>query len=149
MKKHIVIIGRVQGVGFRYWLYKAAVRSNIKGWVKNKISGEVEALLIGNDKEIDSLGAELWKKYPYIKNEEGRVVLYVNLIGYSKDGPCRKLTSSFFRDKKVILSTAKEFGTKNKTLNNNNRKIKNFFLFFLITITVRSFIKFYFSKCKL
>ena len=55
MKKHIVISGRVQGVGFRYWLYKAAVRSNIKGWVKNKISGEVEALLIGNDKEIDSL----------------------------------------------------------------------------------------------
>ena len=54
MKKHIVITGRVQGVGFRYWLYKAAVRNNIKGWVKNKISGEVEALLIGNDKEIDS-----------------------------------------------------------------------------------------------
>ena len=33
------------------------------------------------DKEIDSLGAELWKQYPYINNEEDRVVLYVNLIG--------------------------------------------------------------------
>ena len=55
MKKHIVITGRVQGVGFRYWLYKAAVRNNINGWVKNKISGEVEALLIGNDLEIDNL----------------------------------------------------------------------------------------------
>ena len=55
MKKHIVITGRVQGVGFRYWLYKAAVRNNINGWVKNKISGEVEALLIGNDVEIDNL----------------------------------------------------------------------------------------------
>ena len=55
MKKHIVITGKVQGVGFRYWLHKAAVRKNINGWVKNKISGEVEALLIGNDIQIDNL----------------------------------------------------------------------------------------------
>ena len=58
MKKHIVITGKVQGVGFRYWLYwlhKAAIRNNINGWVKNKISGEVEALLIGDDVEIDNL----------------------------------------------------------------------------------------------
>ena len=55
MKKFIVISGRVQGVGFRYWLYKAAVQNNINGWVKNKISGEVEALLIGDDVEIDNL----------------------------------------------------------------------------------------------
>ena len=55
MKKRIVITGRVQGVGFRYWLYKTAVRNNINGWVKNKISGEVEALLIGNAVKIDNL----------------------------------------------------------------------------------------------
>ena len=55
MKKHIVITGKVQGVGFRYWLYKTAVRKNINGWVKNKISGEVEALLIGDDVEINNL----------------------------------------------------------------------------------------------
>ena len=55
MKKHIVITGKVQGVGFRYWLYKTALRNNINGWVKNKISGKVEALLIGNDVEIDNL----------------------------------------------------------------------------------------------
>ena len=63
MRKHIVITGRVQGVGFRYWLYKTAVRNNINGWVKNKISGEVEALLIGNDLEIDNL-IKLCKKGP-------------------------------------------------------------------------------------
>ena len=55
MKKHIVITGKVQGVGFRYWLHKAAVRNNINGWVKNKISGDVEALLIGDEVEIDYL----------------------------------------------------------------------------------------------
>ena len=55
MKKHIVITGKVQGVGFRYWLYQAAKQRNIDGWVKNKISGEVEALLIGDDVEIHNL----------------------------------------------------------------------------------------------
>jgi acylphosphatase len=53
MKKHIVITGKVQGVGFRYWLHKAAVRKNINGRVLWEISGEVEALLIGDDVEID------------------------------------------------------------------------------------------------
>ena len=55
MKKHLLIFGKVQGVGFRYWLYQAAKQRNIDGWVRNKISGEVEALLIGDDVEIDNL----------------------------------------------------------------------------------------------
>ena len=55
MKKHIIISGKVQGVGFRYWLYKAAIQRNIDGWVRNKISGEVEALLVGNNVEINKL----------------------------------------------------------------------------------------------
>ena len=55
MKKHIVISGKVQGVGFRNWLHQVAMQKNINGWVKNKISGEVEALLIGNDLKIDYL----------------------------------------------------------------------------------------------
>ena len=63
MKKHIVITGKVQGVGFRYWLYKAAIQRKINGWVKNKISGDVEALLIGNDVDINNLIA-LCKKGP-------------------------------------------------------------------------------------
>ena len=63
IKKHIIIKGKVQGVGFRYWLYKAAVQRNINGWVRNKISGEVEAVLIGNDAEINNL-IKLCKKGP-------------------------------------------------------------------------------------
>ena len=55
MKKHIIISGKVQEVGFRYWLYQAAKQRNIDGWVRNKISGEVEALLIGDDVKIDNL----------------------------------------------------------------------------------------------
>ena len=64
MKKHITIAGKVQGVGFRYWLYKKAIERNIYGWVRNKISGEVEALLIGNDEEIIRI-IKLCKKGPF------------------------------------------------------------------------------------
>ena len=63
MKKHIIIRGKVQGVGFRYWLYKEAIQRNIDGWVRNKISGEVEALLIGNDVEVNNI-IKLCKKGP-------------------------------------------------------------------------------------
>ena len=63
MKKHIIITGKVQGVGFRYWLYKEAMQRNIDGWVRNKISGEVEALLIGKDEKINNL-IKLCKKGP-------------------------------------------------------------------------------------
>ena len=52
MKKHLLISGKVQGVGFRHWLYMKATKKNIRGWVKNKITGEVEALLIGNDEDV-------------------------------------------------------------------------------------------------
>jgi len=55
MKKHLLIFGKVQGVGFRYWLYEKAIKKNIRGWVKNKITGEVEALLIGNDEDINEI----------------------------------------------------------------------------------------------
>ena len=55
MKKHLLIFGKVQGVGFRYWLYEKAIKKNIRGYVKNRISGEVEALLIGNDEDVNEL----------------------------------------------------------------------------------------------
>ena len=76
IKKHIIIKGKVQGVGFRYWLCKAAVQRNINGWVRNKISGEVEALLIGNDVEIDNLIRLCEKGPPYSKVTKIKVQNY-------------------------------------------------------------------------
>ena len=55
MKKHLLISGKVQGVGFRHWLYMKATKKNIHGWVKNKNTNEVEALLLGKDKNVDEL----------------------------------------------------------------------------------------------
>ena len=55
MKKHLVITGKVQGVGFRYWIKNLAINNNINGWVKNKMSGDVEALIVGEEKDVRKL----------------------------------------------------------------------------------------------
>ena len=55
IKKHLVISGKVQGVGFRYCMQNLAINNNISGWVKNRSSGDVEALIIGQEKEVQKL----------------------------------------------------------------------------------------------
>jgi acylphosphatase len=41
------IEGRVQGVGYRAWLEREASACGLRGWVRNRRDGSVEALLIG------------------------------------------------------------------------------------------------------
>ena len=55
MIKRLVISGKVQGVGFRYWLQSVAIEKSIFGWVKNKISGDVETLIVGNERKVEDL----------------------------------------------------------------------------------------------
>jgi acylphosphatase len=45
--RHVMIRGRVQGVGFRYWTTCEAIRLGIAGWVRNRRDGSVEALFVG------------------------------------------------------------------------------------------------------
>ena len=42
------ITGRVQGVGYRAWALQAAGRLGLRGWVRNRADGSVEALVIGD-----------------------------------------------------------------------------------------------------
>ena len=51
----VTIVGKVQGVGFRYWLSRRAVHLEIKGWVKNCPDGSVKACLEGTLPEIQQL----------------------------------------------------------------------------------------------
>ena len=43
----LVITGRVQGVGYRYWLAAEARRADLDGWARNTSAGTVEAVLFG------------------------------------------------------------------------------------------------------
>ena len=48
------ITGRVQGVGFRLWAVREARRRGLRGWVRNRSDGSVEALAIGEPAAIDA-----------------------------------------------------------------------------------------------
>ena len=50
--KHLIVRGRVQGVGFREYLRQEAERLNIKGWVRNRHDGTVEAMLHGWPEDV-------------------------------------------------------------------------------------------------
>jgi len=46
--KHVLIRGRVQGVGFRFALIDVARETRVVGWVRNRYDGAVEAFLQGD-----------------------------------------------------------------------------------------------------
>jgi acylphosphatase len=59
----VIIYGKVQGVGFRNFVFLHAKRLNIKGYVKNNPDGTVEAVFEGDEDTINRM-IELCKKGP-------------------------------------------------------------------------------------
>lgn len=55
IRVHALIRGRVQGVFFRKETQKQAVIRNVRGWVKNRADGSVEAVFEGNRQDVSDL----------------------------------------------------------------------------------------------
>jgi acylphosphatase len=53
--RHVVIRGRVQGVGFRAWTEYTALDHGLQGWVRNRHDGSVEALLVGSPDAVAAM----------------------------------------------------------------------------------------------
>lgn len=51
--KHLTVKGRVQGVCFRDWTVKTASALGLRGWVRNRASGDVEAVVQGEAAAVD------------------------------------------------------------------------------------------------
>ncbi|QQR36982.1 acylphosphatase [Devosia oryziradicis] len=57
---HVVIAGRVQGVGFRYWVQVEAVSRGLGGWVRNRRDGSVEAVFFGENDAVAGMLEACW-----------------------------------------------------------------------------------------
>lgn len=59
--RHIIAKGRVQGVGYRNFVAEAAAAERLQGWVRNRMAGTVEAVLIGPAEAVDTVIEECRK----------------------------------------------------------------------------------------
>ena len=53
------ITGKVQGVGFRFFVQQQAQKLGINGWVSNKSNGDVEALAQGEKADLEQFIAKI------------------------------------------------------------------------------------------
>jgi len=52
---HLLVTGRVQGVGFRWFVRVAGRRLGLAGWVRNREDGSVELAASGSQEKLDEL----------------------------------------------------------------------------------------------
>ena len=49
------ITGRVQGVGYRLWMTRTAASQGLRGWVRNRTDGSVEAVVTGAPETVAAM----------------------------------------------------------------------------------------------
>jgi acylphosphatase len=54
-RARVIVGGRVQGVFFRHHTQEMANQLEVKGWVKNRRDGRVEALFEGDRERVDQI----------------------------------------------------------------------------------------------
>ena len=64
MKRRVVVEGHVQGVGYRAFAWRMALRYGVAGWVRNRRDGAVEALVAGAPRNVEAMIVEL-RRGPY------------------------------------------------------------------------------------
>ena len=59
--RHIKVIGRVQGIGYRRWAENIATALNLSGWVRNASDGSVEIMVKGDLEVVNQFLSECAK----------------------------------------------------------------------------------------
>jgi acylphosphatase len=60
---HILFIGRVQGVGFRFTMQSLAKQYSLSGWVKNLPDGRVEAVVQSSEEQWEALSSDIKSRF--------------------------------------------------------------------------------------
>ena len=61
MVQHFFVKGRVQGVGFRWFVQREAAEIGLRGWVRNTEDGDVEVVAAGEPDQLKDLLKALGK----------------------------------------------------------------------------------------
>lgn len=59
ISRRYIVIGRVQGVGFRWFVDHEARALGLAGWVRNNLDGTVETLAMGTEQQHAALRRRL------------------------------------------------------------------------------------------
>jgi acylphosphatase len=79
-RRHVVVHGFVQGVGFRFAVERAAELRGVAGWARNRGDGTVEAVFEGERDDVEAL-VELCRRGP-----RGARVERVEVVAESAEG---------------------------------------------------------------
>jgi acylphosphatase len=55
ISRHVIVRGRVQGVGFRNFVEHHALQRGLAGWVRNRRDGSVEAVFAGPERTVNGM----------------------------------------------------------------------------------------------
>jgi len=79
--RRFFIRGRVQGVGFRYFVERAAIERGIRGYARNLADGRVEVYAVGSEEKMGELAGLLregprWADVRGVEEREAPVQKY-------------------------------------------------------------------------
>ena len=60
----VIVRGRVQGVGYRAWAQRQAAAHSLRGWVRNRSDGTVEAVFAGDPDSVAIIAEGLLRGPP-------------------------------------------------------------------------------------
>jgi acylphosphatase len=82
--RRFLVRGRVQGVGYRYFVERAAAELDLKGYAGNLDDGRVEVYVTGPAERIAELSGYLWKgpRWADVRGVDEQEAALVKYVGF-------------------------------------------------------------------